>query len=109
MKRGNTTEQGACILKELAGIGPFVSASFVRTQKRCGRKGCRCREEGPCHPTAHLTWKEHGKTRTLHVPQDLVEEVTQWIEEWKKLRLLIQSMSEEQRKHLIHLRQHLQD
>jgi len=105
----HTSEQGKKIVRQLAGVGPFLPASLVVTQKKCGRKDCRCAEQGPIHPTANVTWKEHGKTRTLHVPQELVEEVAQWVKEWKRLRNLIQAMATEQRDHLIRLRQELKD
>jgi len=105
----NTSKQGERILKQLREVGPFLSASFVVRNKRCGREDCRCAKEGPIHPTANLTWKEYGKTQTLHVPQELIEEVEQWVEQWKALKKLVQKMSEEQRKHLVRLRTKLKD
>lgn len=103
----NTSSQGEQLLRQLREVGPFLSASFVVRKKRCGRDDCRCAKEGPIHPTANLTWKEHGKTQTLHVPQELIEEVQQWVKQWKALKKLVQKMSEEQRKHLIRLRNRL--
>lgn len=103
----NTSKRGERILKQLREVGPFLSASFVVRNKRCGREDCRCAEEGPIHPTANLTWKEYGKTQTLHVPQELIEEVEQWVEQWKALKKLVQKMSGEQRKHLRRLRKQL--
>jgi hypothetical protein len=111
MKRINlsTSERGKRILKRLRQLEPFLPASLVVTRKRCGRKDCRCAQQGAIHPTAHVTWKEYGKTQTLHVPQELVEEVAQWVEQWKALRKLIGQMGIEQRKHLIQLRKDLKD
>lgn len=108
-KTPNTSKHGLELLKKLRARGPFLCASLVVRNKRCGRADCRCAEEGPIHPTANLTWKEEGKTRTLHVPQELIEEVAQWIEEWKAVRELIQQVSREQRKHLAMLRMKLKD
>lgn len=105
----STSKQGKELLRQLRSVGPFLSATLVVRNKRCGREDCRCAAEGPIHPTANVTWKEAGKTRTLHVPQELIEEVAQWIEEWKSLRELLQQMSEEQRRHLVRLRKELKD
>jgi len=108
-RKHNTSKEGERLLRRLRAAGPFLSASLVVRHKRCGRPECRCATEGPIHPTANVTWKEAGKTRTLHVPQELIEEVTQWIEEWKALRKLMARMSEEQRRHLMRLRKELKD
>jgi len=105
----NTSKRGEQLLKQLRDRGPFLAASLVVGSKRCGRSGCRCVQEGPIHPTANVTWKEKGKTRTLHVPQELVEEVAQWVEEWKTVRELVRKMSEEQRQHLLRLRKKSRD
>jgi len=103
----DTSKHGERILEQLRKVGPFLSASFVVRNKRCGREDCRCAKEGPIHPTANLTWKEHGKTQTLHVPKELIEEVEQWVEQWRVLKKLVQKMSQEQRKHLVRLRNQL--
>lgn len=108
-KKLNTSGEGEQLLRKLRGLGPFLCASLVVRNKRCGRKDCRCVTEGPIHPTANVTWKEEGKTRTLHVPQELIEEVAQWIGEWKRLRELVQKMGEAQRTHLENLRTKLKD
>lgn len=96
----NTSERGKRLLEKLAAIGPFLPASLSVTHKRCGREACRCAQEGPIHPTAHVTWKEHGVTQTLHVPQEVLEEVVQWVRAWKELKRLTAEMSREQRSHL---------
>lgn len=105
----DTSKRGEKLLKELAGFGPFLPVSLAVTKKRCGRKTCRCAKEGPIHPTAHITWKEQGETQTLHVPKELIEEVTQWVETWKKLKRLIGEMGREQRQHLQQRKKSLRD
>ena len=88
-KRGSATNTaGRKVLERLARIGPFVPASLTVTRTRCGNPRCRCAREGPIHETALLTWKEGGKTRTLHVPLELRGEVAQWIAEWKRAQRL---------------------
>jgi hypothetical protein len=108
-KKPNTSKRGEQLLKRLRGSGPFLAASLVVRNKRCGRPDCRCAKEGPIHPTANVTWKEQGRTRTLHVPRELIEEVAQWVEEWKTVRELVHKISEEQRRHLLKLRKRPRD
>jgi len=95
-----TTAAGRKLLARLARLGPFLPASLTVTRTRCGNPRCRCAREGPVHETALLTWKEGGKTRTLHVPRELRREVAHWIREWKKLRSLIDAMAAAQRQFL---------
>lgn len=95
-----TNPAGRKVLARLARLGPFLPATLTVTRSRCGNPRCRCVREGPIHETALLTWKERGKTRTLHVPRELRREVAQWIGEWKKLKELVEAMAAAQRQFL---------
>lgn len=99
-KQTATNAAGRKLLARLARLEPFLPASLTVTHTRCGNPRCRCAREGPVHETTLLTWKEGGKTRTLHVPRELRGEVAQWIGEWKKLRSLIDAMAAAQRQFL---------
>jgi len=96
----STSAAGRKVLERLARIGPFVPASLTVTRTRCGNPRCRCAREGAVHETALLTWKEGGRTRTLHVPRALRGEVAQWIAQWKKLKGLVDRMAVVQRQFL---------
>ena len=80
-------------VKKLQATGPVLVASLVTIRKQCGRPGCRC-QRGEKHPGHYLTYKEKGKTRTVYVPLDLVEEVKGWIEEHRRLKRLTQEISQ---------------
>lgn len=95
-----TNAAGRKVLERLARLEPFLPASLTVTRTRCGNPRCRCAREGPLHETALLTWKEGGKTRTLHVPVELRDEVAQWIAQWKTLKKLVERMGEAQRRFL---------
>ena len=79
-------------VKKLAARGPVLVASLVRIAKHCGRQGCRC-QRGHKHVGNYLTFKEAGKTRTVYVPLDLVEDVRQWIAEGRRLKDLMRESS----------------
>jgi hypothetical protein len=76
-------------LKRLAGTTPMLAASLVFSSHRCGRPRCRCHHGGPLHPTQQLNYKQHGRTRTVYVPKDLLPEVRLWITAHKKHKLLL--------------------
>jgi hypothetical protein len=96
-----TSDKGKSILAQIRKIKPFVQASLTICQRRCGKRTCRCAQEGPIHEAALLTWKEGQQTRTIHVPADLRQEVARWVEEGKRLRSLMGEMSQAQRELLI--------
>jgi hypothetical protein len=79
--------------KQLQAHGPLLAASLVTLQRRCGNPHCHC-AQGAQHPGAYLTWKLKAKTQTTYVPVDLVPEVRQWIQEYRRLKLLISEMSQ---------------
>jgi hypothetical protein len=81
-------------LKQLKPAGPLLAASLARVHKRCGQPSCRCHHGGPLHPAHHLTIKEHGKTRTVYVPRDLLGEVQAWVAEYQRLKGLLGEVSQ---------------
>jgi hypothetical protein len=81
-------------LKRMAPTGPLLAASLAQVHKRCGQPSCRCHHDGPLHPAHHLTLKVDGKTRTIYVPQDLLQEVQAWVAEYQRLKTLMAEISQ---------------
>src|SRR5262245_9427523 len=79
-------------LKKLATSSPVLAASFGTYTHRCGRPSCRCHHGGPLHTGQHLTFKEHGKTRSVYVPKDLLPEVRSWLAEHQRLKRLLKEI-----------------
>jgi hypothetical protein len=79
-------------LKQLARCKPLVAASLCKVNRRCGNPNCKC-ARGEFHTAHVLTYKVKGKTRTVHVPKDMVEEVTGWVQEHKRVKQLIREIS----------------
>jgi len=75
-------------LKQMAPAGPMLAATLAQVQKRCGQPSCSCHHGGPLHQAHHLTFRDEGKTRTVYVPQDLLEEVRSWVQEHRRLKAL---------------------
>src|SRR3954468_24237894 len=75
-------------LKQMVPTGPLLAASLAQVNKRCGQPSCRCHHDGPLHQAYHLTLKVDGQTRTVYVPQDLLQEVQAWVAEYQRLKAL---------------------
>jgi hypothetical protein len=81
-------------LRQMAPTGPLLAASLAQVQKRCGQPSCRCHRDGPLHQAHHLTLKVDGKTRTVYVPQGLLQEVQAWVAEYHRLKGLTAEISQ---------------
>ena len=79
-------------LKQLRQIGPFITASLVQIHRKCGKPDCRC-AKGEGHPAHLLTLKVEGKTKSIYVPKDLVDEVKEWVNNHKRLKGLTKEIS----------------
>lgn len=69
-------------LAKLGHIGPFLESHLSPFK----RPGC-------ARPGWHLTFKQKGKTRTVYVPMDLVVEVKQWTQNYRRLKKLIREVT----------------
>jgi len=76
-------------LNKLSTASPVLAASLHAYTHRCGRATCRCHHGGPLHTGQHLTFKEHGKTRSAYVPKELLPEVRSWLAEHQRLKALL--------------------
>jgi hypothetical protein len=67
-------------LKKLSQLGPFTRGSLVTAQR--GN-----------HVAHQLTVSVKGKTHTVYVPKDMVEEVKEWIKNYRQLQKIIKEVS----------------
>jgi hypothetical protein len=80
-------------LRKLATRRPAVAASLVRIAKVCGDRSCHC-YRGRKHIAYRLMYSVRGKSRAVHIPVDLLEEVRSWVEEHRRLKRLLQEISQ---------------
>ena len=81
-------------LKQLAPDKPVLAASLSLVNKRCGQPSCSCHHGGPLHQAHHLSFREAGKTRTVYVPQELLDEVRSWVQEHQRLKRILAEISQ---------------
>jgi hypothetical protein len=81
-------------LKQMVPVGPVLAATLTRVNKRCGQPSCRCHHDGPLHQAHHLAFRHGGKTHNVYVPQDLLPEVQQWVQEHQRLKTLVHEVSQ---------------
>ena len=82
----------AHLLRQLRRIGPeLVEGSMVVIRVTCGRPGCHC-ARGEKHQKHILTGKVAG--RTTYIPQELVEDVRRWNEDYKRAKQLLKDIAE---------------
>ena len=79
-------------LKKVACQTPVLAASLCVLQVRCSRPTCRCARGGPLHTVQRLTCKHRGKTRTVHVPKDLIKDVRSWVATHQRLKALLKEI-----------------
>lgn len=80
-------------LSELSDVGPFVRAYLRLVDVKCGEPTCHC-ATGKGHPSHYLVIKQDGKTQTRYVQKDRLEEVRGWLKEYKRVRRLVQEVSD---------------
>ena len=67
-------------LKKLVDVGPIVRGSLVTAPR--GN-----------HVAHQLTVSVDGKTRTVYVPVDMVEEVKEWIRNYRRMQRIVKEVS----------------
>lgn len=80
-------------VKELASLGPMLQGSLAEIGVTCGNPNCRC-ARGEKHRSHIVTKKVRGKTKSLYIPVDMVEEVRTWIEEHRRAKRLMKEVSD---------------
>ena len=81
-------------LRRFSGTSQLLAATLVETRLRCSRPNCRLCERGRGHPTRFVTFSRKGKTVTVYVPRDDLEEVREWVLEHRRVKRLVREISD---------------
>lgn len=82
------------VKKEIQNLGYIISGTIIKRQYRCGKQTCRCcqdptRLHGPYY---HWTRKIKGKTVSINLDKKTAESLSEYIQNNRKLRELIDSL-----------------
>lgn len=80
-------------LKQLKNIQPFIAGSMVKIAHTCGNRNCKC-TRGEKHENYYLTYKIKQKTMTKYIPVDLEKDVKKWTLEYKRIKKLLNEISQ---------------
>ena len=80
-------------LRILANVGPLLQGSLGRIGVTCGNPNCCC-AQGEKHVSHILTKKVRGKTKSVYVPVEMVEEAQTWINEQRRVKKLMKEISD---------------
>src|SRR5207249_2328799 len=79
------------IKREIAALGDLRPGALSLQYNVCGSRSCRCKADPPLkhgpYPQVSFTW--HGKSTTQFVRNDDVEEVRHQLENYRRLRDLV--------------------
>ena len=79
-------------LQNLGGGKPMIEGSLAAIRVTCGNPNCRC-AKGEKHISHIITSKVNKKTKSVYVPTDMVEEVTAWVEEHRRVKKKLKEIS----------------
>jgi hypothetical protein len=86
----------ASLLRRLGAVGPLVAGTLSCVRHRCGHPRCRC-AAGEGHPSWRLTFKgENQKTVSVYVPVGMLQEVREWLKNYRECKRLVAAISDAQ-------------
>ena len=80
------------LIKSLAEGKPFIEGSLKQIRTKCGNPNCKC-ANGEKHTSHILTRKVDGKTKSIYVPVGMIKEVSEWTEEYRKVKETIRRIT----------------
>ncbi len=83
------------ILRRLPPLQAILRGSLVERYKRCGKPGCKC-ANGPGHGPKYYLTVSYPKRRPEmdYVPADLQEKVKEYLENYRKVKGILEELSE---------------
>ncbi|MEW5945247.1 MAG: DUF6788 family protein [bacterium] len=80
--------------KRIHALGFILQGSITERRIPCGNPGCRCKTDPQKRhgPYYQLSWKEKGKTVSVYLNEDKIDECRAWIENNHELEKIIALM-----------------
>jgi hypothetical protein len=58
---------------------PLIQGSLVESLRTCGKRGCRCYNEGPKHLATYLSVRQGNKRTMVYVPEEVLPYVKECV------------------------------
>jgi hypothetical protein len=88
------SKQRSAAAEALASCQGLIKASLCRTRVTCGKPSCRCAKNPRFrHAALTFTYKHKGRSMGLHVPKNMEAEARGAAADYKKLKKLVQRLS----------------
>ena len=83
------------LVKQLAELEPLVlRGSLIVRFKRCGHAGCKCQQTRGHGPKYYLSISQAGGRPEMdYIPEELVEQATEYLKNFQKVRQLLEKIS----------------
>ncbi len=92
IKTEHLLEKRQKLLDQLLSQQEMIRGSLVRTNKKCGRKGCRC-EKGEKHPHVYLSVSGRKGNTIIYVTPEQEAAFQRGISSYRKTRELLEKIS----------------
>jgi hypothetical protein len=74
---------------------PLIRGSLVLQHRSCGKSYCRC-QRGQKHPALYLHTRSGDQRVRIYIPPALHETARRWVDNGRRVRRLVQRVSEHQ-------------
>jgi len=85
---------------------PFLRGNLVLRYRSCGKSYCRC-QRGQRHPALYLYTRSGKKPVCTYIPKALHETVRQWVENGRRVKRLVDQVSQQHLQTLVEQKQPL--
>jgi hypothetical protein len=83
------------LLAKLPNLQSILRGSLIERYKRCGKPGCKC-AHGQGHGPKHYlsVSKPEQRPQMDYVPQDSLEKVQDYLENYRKIKIILEELCE---------------
>lgn len=83
----------------------FIHGSLSLKKRTCGRPNCKCASDPDArHPSTSLGRTRNRKTSTVHIPARLLDTVSQWTDNHRRVADILRQLDEIARERLAELK-----
>ncbi len=89
----NLVKQRTLLMQEVLSLREFIRGTLVKTQKKCGRKSCKC-EKGLLHPHIYISTSRNRRNQVVYIRPNEVGKAEHRIKNYRKLTEILDNISQ---------------